>query len=203
MRLVVPFDARAPKTRLDDLFHAGERADLARVMLDDVLAALEPLDHDVLLLATAPVDVPTPVEVDERPLSAAVNAVLEAGPPVAVVMADLPLATPASLRGLFSSSADLAIVPGRGGGSNALVCRHPEFRVDYHGASFADHRAIAEDVGASVEVVDSYWLATDVDERADLVEVLLHGEGTATRQWLDDCGVELAVEGGRVGVRRN
>ncbi|MFB6353409.1 MAG: 2-phospho-L-lactate guanylyltransferase [Halobacteriales archaeon] len=203
MRVVVPFDAATPKTRLESLFSPEERAGLARVMLDDVLAAVESTGHDPTVLATAPVDCGAPVEVDERPLTPAVNARLEvADGPVAVVMADLPLATPASLDRLFAPAADLVVAPGRGAGTNAFVCRHPDFRVDYHGASFADHRAVAKAVGAGVEVVDSHRLATDVDERADLVEVLVHGEGTRTRDWLRERGVELAVDSGRVGVRR-
>lgn len=202
MHLVVPFDVKSPKTRLGGLFDADERAALARVMLDDVLAAVGSLDHETRVLATAPVDGPVPVEVDDRPLSAAVNAVLAEETPIAIVMADLPLATPSNLRRLFAPQADVILVPGRGGGTNALVSRHPEFRVDYHGASFADHRSVAAAIDASVSVVDSHRLSTDVDERADLVEVLLHGEGTRTRAWLESKGIELAVDAGRVGVRR-
>jgi 2-phospho-L-lactate guanylyltransferase len=107
-----------------------------------------------------------------------------------------------SLARLFEPDADLVLAPGRAAGTNAFVCRHPAFRVDYHGTSFADHQAIARDIGAEVVVVDSHRLATDVDERGDLVEVLVHGEGTRTAAWLRERGIELAVEDGRVGVRR-
>ncbi|MDZ7700784.1 MAG: 2-phospho-L-lactate guanylyltransferase [Halobacteriales archaeon] len=204
MRVVVPFDAGAPKTRLSPLFDAGERAAFARVMLEDVLGTLSAAGYEPTVLATEPVDCAAAVEVDERPLTPAVNAVLEAAEgAVAVVMADLPLATPTSLDRLFGAEADLAVAPGRAAGTNAFVARHPEFRVDYHGTSFVDHLAIAESVGASVEVVDSHRLATDVDERADLVEVLVHGEGTRSRGWLLDRGVELTVADGRVGVERD
>jgi 2-phospho-L-lactate guanylyltransferase len=132
-----------------------------------------------------------------------VNAILaeEAESPVGVVMADLPLATPDALARLFESDGDVVVAPGRGGGTNALVVRDPAFRVNYHGASYRDHRRIAADAGLSVAVVDSMRLATDVDEPADLAEVLLHGEGAA-RAWLTDAGFELAVADGRVGVTR-
>ena len=203
MRLVVPFDADAPKTRLAPLFDAAERAAFARVMLEDVLGALREAGREPTVLATADVDCDAPVEVDERPLTEAVNAVLEGTTgPVAVVMADLPLATPAALARLFDGDAGLAIAPGRAAGTNAFVARHPDFRVDYHGTSFADHLAIAEDVGADVRVADSHRLATDIDERADLVEVLVHGAGTETERWLRERGVELVVADGRVGVER-
>ena len=204
MRAVVPFAATAPKTRLDSVLTEGERMAFARAMLTDVLDALADTERrvDVTVLATDPVDVDVNVSVDDRPLTAAVNAVLgTVDGPVAVVMADLALATPTALARLFDAEGDVVLVPGRGGGTNALVARHPEFRVDYHGASIRDHRQAAADVGARVGEVDSFRLATDVDERADLAEVLLHTDGAAS-QWLRDAGFELDVTDGRVSVAR-
>jgi 2-phospho-L-lactate guanylyltransferase len=105
------------------------------------------------------------------------------------------------VKRLYTAEGDVAVAPGRGGGTNALVVRHGNFRVDYHGVSYRDHRERAREVGASVSVVDSHRLATDVDERADLAEVLIHGDGPA-RDWLVDAGFELDAGGGRVTVRR-
>ena len=102
---------------------------------------------------------------------------------------------------LFEPDADLTFAPGRGGGTNALVVRVPGFRVDYHGASYRDHRRICEDVGASVRVVDSFRLSTDVDEPADLVEVLLHTDGRAAA-WLRDAGFRVETTDGRVRATR-
>ena len=143
------------------------------------------------------------VEID--PSREAVDAQLLGGAddgPVAVVMADLALVTPAALEGLFEPATEVVLAPGRGGGTNALVARHPDFFVDYHGASFRDHREIAREAGADLAVVDSFRLATDIDEPADLVEVLLHGEGSA-HDWLDAAGFELVTDDGRVDLERN
>jgi 2-phospho-L-lactate guanylyltransferase len=52
-----------------------------------------------------------------------------------------------------------------------------------------------------VDVVDSFRLHTDVDEKEDLVEVLIHGQGEA-RRCLESLGFTLSIEGGRVGVER-
>lgn len=202
MRVVVPFAAEAPKTRLESVLDAGDRAGFADAMLGDVLDAVRRTAHEPEVLATSPVEVDAPVTVDDRPLTPAVNAVLaETDGPVAVVVADLAIVTPDALARLFSAEGDVVLAPGRAGGTNAFVARHPDFRVDYHGASFLDHRRIAEKIGADLTVVDSHRLATDVDTREDLVEVLLHGEGRS-REWLEDAGFELAVEGGRVDVTR-
>jgi 2-phospho-L-lactate guanylyltransferase len=202
MDVLVPFAASDPKTRLSDCLDADERADFARVMLADVLAAVADAGVEPTVLATADVDVDVSVVVDDRSLTAAVNAMLDArGRPLAVVMADLALATPAALSRLFDAEGDVVAAPGRGGGTNALVVRDPGFRVDYHGVSFRDHREAAAAVDASWATVDSHRLATDVDERADLVEVLLHGAGDAPG-WLRDAGFGLVADGGRVAARR-
>jgi 2-phospho-L-lactate guanylyltransferase len=209
MRVVVPFGADRPKTRLAPVLDATEREAFARAMLRDVLSALEAvdrLDREPTVLADAPVDVEAEVTVDDRPLTGAVNATLPAAPdddPVAVVMADLPLVTADALEGLFASAGDVVLAPGRGGGTNALIARDPAFRADYHGASVRDHRRRAQSAGLDHSEVDSFRLATDVDEPADLVEVLLHAPPeSASRAWLDAAGFELAATGGRARATR-
>ncbi|WP_435124681.1 2-phospho-L-lactate guanylyltransferase [Halobaculum sp. D14] len=205
MRVLVPFAAERPKTRLADALSRPERRSFAAAMLDDVLAALRGAGFSPELLTTERVDRDVTQTVDERPLTAAVNDALAehgAGPddPVGVVMADLALATPRAVSRL-SAGGDVVVAAGRGGGTNALAVRHPAFRVDYHGASFLDHLRAARRVGASVRELDSRRLAVDVDERADLAEVLLHGDGAA-RDWLRDAGFELDADGGRVTATR-
>lgn len=202
MDVLVPFDARDPNSRLDPVLTADERREFARAMLEDVLDALAATDADPTVLSTDSVECAAPVEVDDRPLTEAVNARLAtADEALAVVMADLALATPAALSRLFGTIGDVVLAPGRGGGTNALVVRHPEFRVDYHGASVRDHREAATAVGVETAEVDSFRLATDVDEPADLVEVLLHSEGRAAR-WLEGAGFDVVVGAGRVRAER-
>ncbi|GAB3697875.1 CofC family guanylyltransferase [Halorubrum pallidum] len=211
MEVLVPFSTECPKSRLSTVLDPAERATFARAMLSDVLDAVAAAGGEPRVLATGPVDavVDCPVEIDDRPLTTAVNAALAdrraaADRPVGIVMADLAIATPSALRGLFETverSADVSIAPGRGGGTNALAVEHAEFRVDYHGASYCDHRRIADEIDATVSVIDSHRLATDVDEPADLAEVLIHGDGAAAA-WLRDVGITLDDSGGRVGVER-
>ncbi|WP_418286199.1 2-phospho-L-lactate guanylyltransferase [Halorubrum sp. DTA46] len=226
MEVIVPFSTERPKSRLSDVLGPDERAAFARAMLRDVVDAIDEAGGEPRVLATGPVagDLDRPVTIDDRPLTTAVNAALDerltgaggteapdtnVSHSVAIAMADLALATPAVLRELLAagSDADVAIAPGRGGGTNALVVSHPAFRVDYHGASYLDHRRIADGLGADVRVVDSHRLATDVDEPSDLAELLIHDEadeGTETRaaRWLREAGFELDATGGRVGVVR-
>ncbi|ELZ66126.1 2-phospho-L-lactate guanylyltransferase CofC [Haloferax prahovense DSM 18310] len=201
MRVVVPFGGRTPKTRLAPFFDADERREFAVAMLRDVLDAVRAADGDPTVVADAPVSVDAPVTVDDRPLTEVVGDELGGDDPVAVVMADLALATPTALARLFETDADVVAAPGLGGGTNALVVRHSDFSVDYHGASILDHRRIARDAGCSFAEVDSMRLAVDVDEPTDLVEVLVHGEGRV-REWLVDAGVRLEGGSGRVEAVR-
>lgn len=202
MQVLVPFDARQPKSRLADVLTEDERLAFARVMLDDVLDTLDEAGHTPRVLSTAPLDTAVPVAVDERPLTDAVNDALgEQETPVGIVMADLALVTTDALEALFGTAGDVVIAPGLGGGTNALVIRQPEFRVDYHGTSVRDHRDAATEIGATVAELDSYRLGVDIDDSTDLVEVLLHSRGGAA-DWLVDAGFTLEHRAGRTTISR-
>lgn len=204
MRTVIPFDAKDPKQRLSPVLDAEERAGLARAMLLDVLDAAAPTELEPTVIATAPLDfpVPVPVRVDDRPLDPCVNDAIDESTPVAVVMADLPLVESEALDRLVARSGDVVLVPGRGGGTNAMVVRDEAFSVDYHGTSFRDHEEIAHREGLTVGTVDSYRLSTDIDEPEDLLEVLLHADGRA-RDWLVDAGFRIETATGRPEVTRS
>lgn len=203
MRILVPFDARNPKTRLSPLLDEDEREQFATAMLDDVLAILQEAGHDPELLSTAPLDRDLPVTVDEHPLTTAINEQLAAATlPIGIVMADLALVTTGALEQLTSPSEDVVLAPGIGGGTNAVVVRHPEFRVDYHGTSFIDHLDRAAAIDVSVATVDSFRLTLDIDEPPDLVEVFLHSNGRALR-WLRNAEFKLAERDGRTIVTQS
>lgn len=204
MRVLVPYRVDEPKTRLAPVLDDEERREFSRLMLTDVLGAIREAGYTPTVLSTASLPdstVPIPVEgyiVDDRPLTAAVNAHLE--PETAVVMADLALATPAAISELLSVDDGVGLAPGRGGGTNAIVTHHPRFQVDYHGASYRDHVTICEQIGADARTIDSFCLSADIDEPDDLTEVLLHGTGAAA-DWLTE-RFELCASNGRVGVER-
>jgi len=206
MRCLVPFGVDTPKSRLAPVLSAAERHSFATAMLSDVLDAVDATNQTATVVTTAPIvddrlASRVDIEVDDRELTTAINARVAETTPTLILMADLPLVTPTDIQRLADSTAGITIAPGVGGGTNALVVRDSGFRVDYHGASYLDHRRTAADIGATVRTVDSRRLATDVDEPADLAEVLIHGTGTA-HDWLVEAGFELDTTAGRVGVTR-
>lgn len=201
MDVFVPFDPRDPNTRLSSVLSGDQRRAFADAMLTDVLAAIDGAGHEPTVLSTADLERSCAVVVDDRPLTEAVNAVLDSTTlPVAVVMADLPLVVSETIGRLLGTEADVVLAPGLGGGTNAFCSRHPEFRVDYHDGSYQKHRRQARECEATVQTVDSFRFAVDIDRQADLAEVLLHGSGEAAG-WLESEGFELDTTGGRCTVR--
>lgn len=203
MDFYIPFDAIDPKTRLEPPLTATERGAFAEAMLFDVIDAVQQTQGTPRVLSTAPIDIPCPVVVDERPLTRAVNGLLAmADDPVAILMADLPLVTADAIDRLVDTTGDVVAAPGIGGGTNALVVRDLAFRVDFHGCSIADHEHIATDADLDFSTVDSFTLGVDIDEAHDLAEVLLHGNGRAN-QWLREHGFSISTaDDHRVSVDR-
>lgn len=201
---LIPYKPKNPKTRLSALLSQEEREQFAAAMLEDVKAAVKDAMCSPVLVCSELFDSEdVQVTIADTDLSGSLNAILPQNPcPALIIMADLPLADTASIRRVISTEKDIAIVPGRGGGTNAIFMKEPhKFHVDYYGASFLKHMKIAEDAGLSVEVIDSFRLHTDIDEPWDLVELLIHGTGKS-RAYLEDLGFLLSVDKGRVGVRR-
>ncbi len=211
MRAVIPFKKNNAKSRLKNLLSEKEREGLAMAMLADVTEALlsSGCFSVVDILSTAIVEVNgANLVLTENGLNEALNEYLQkmsahsVNEPVLIIMADIPLVSIENVRDIVGTSSDLVIVPGRMGGTNALFIREPsKFHVDYYGASFLKHVAIASRNGLNVLVFDSFNISTDIDEIADLAEILLHGKGHALR-YLKNLGFGILENNGRVGVKR-
>lgn len=205
IRAIIPFKPKNPKTRLSGVMSLAERETLAEMMLGDVVDAVIDGGCTPSILSTAPYCL-TGIEtiVHAGGLNEALNEVLpKREGPTLIVMSDLPLITPANIDEMVTTKARMAMVPGRGGGTNAIFLHNPSgFRADFYGASFLKHLAIAEELGLSCEIIDSFRLHDDIDEVEDLVEVLILGS-SGTRRYLERLGFALSTEDGRVGVKRN
>jgi 2-phospho-L-lactate guanylyltransferase len=201
---LIPFKPKNPKTRLSPVLDQDEREKFAQMMLEDVLTALRDANCSPVVVGTELFDSEVvQITVQNADLNQTLNEILPTNTnEILIFMADLPLADAASIRRLITTDKDMAIVPGRGGGTNVMYLKEPQkFRADYYGASFLKHMKIAADAGLSVDVVDSFRLHTDIDEQDDLVELLIHGTGRS-RAYLEELGFSLSEEKGRVGVTR-
>ncbi|HUY22972.1 MAG TPA: 2-phospho-L-lactate guanylyltransferase [Acidimicrobiales bacterium] len=176
--VLVPVKAfDAAKARLAPTLDATERAALARVMAERVLAAALPLpvavvcddpevaawaaDHGALVLPEPGRGLNGAVEAGVQRLAAAGAA------EVLVAHADLPLAHGlARLAGLGG----VTLVPDRRDDGTNVVCvpTGSGFRFRYGPGSFARHVAEAQRVGLPARVVRDPELTWDVDEPADI-----------------------------------
>jgi 2-phospho-L-lactate guanylyltransferase len=204
---LIPFKPVNPKTRLSCILNQEEREAFARAMLDDVITSVLKSGCSATLLCThAFSHEQALIAVRKEPLNDAINWALEQFHcPALIIMADIPLVTAGDIQRLIRTEKDMAIVPGRGGGTNIIFLKKPRcFRADYYGASFLDHLRIAGECGFSVEVIDSFRMSTDIDEKEDLVEILIHGKGRTSREYLEELGFALSIDAkGRVSVERH
>ena len=201
---LIPYKPKNPKTRLSSLLSDEERERFAAAMLDDVKAAVKDAMCSPVLVCTELFDSEdVQVTITDADLNGSLNAILpQSVGPTLIIMADLPLADAASIRRVIQTDKDVALVPGRGGGTNVIFLKDPaKFHVDYYGASFLKHKKIAEEAGVSVDVIDSFRLHTDIDEPWDFVELLIHGTGKS-RAYLEELGFSISADQGRVGVGR-
>ena len=148
--IVIPFRAEAAKQRLPKEL----RAELARAMVADVVAAAEEVGRTLVA--------------DGRGQGAAVDAVLADvhETPVLVVNADLPAVTPRDLLALLGSipPEGIAIAAAADGTTNALgLAAHGLFEPLYGPGSSARFLALAPS-----RLVEIPNLAEDVDKLADL-----------------------------------
>jgi 2-phospho-L-lactate guanylyltransferase len=186
MKAVIPYKKASAKSRLSPVLSQEEREEFVELMLNQVIDTLKEA-------GIGTIDILSPsmyglenmkkanVFLDKDDLNEALNRYLEqAEEPVMIVMADLPLLSPDHVKGIASTKEDVCIVPGKGGGTNILFIKNPAgYRVRYYGSSFLTHCSIAEKTGQNVEIYDSFLAGTDIDEPEDLVELLIHGSGTA------------------------
>ena len=147
---LIPYKPRNPKTRLSALLSQEEREQLAAAMLEDVKAVVRDALCSPVLVCTELFDSEdVQVTITDTDLNGSLNAILPRNVgPTLIIMADLPLADAASVRRVISTEKDVSIVPGRGGGTNAIFMKEPQkFHVDYYGTSFLKHMKIAADAG--------------------------------------------------------
>lgn len=208
--MVIPFKNQGVKSRLASDLSTKERRLLSFAMLKDVLDAVS--GHGRVTILSRPglniVDVGYDVDIQESGLGLndALNALIaeeaSLGWPldILICMADLALLTENEVAGILNCRGDVALCPGRGGGTNMILIRSPKFRTCYRGLSFPKHVAYARQTGLEVSVFESFRAGCDIDEPEDLAEVLLHGRGRS-KGVLEEMGFILS-EKGRAGLIR-
>jgi 2-phospho-L-lactate/phosphoenolpyruvate guanylyltransferase len=205
--IVVPFRLIGAKSRLSPALHPGERRQLAVAMLGDVLRAVRKFG-DVTILTRPGFDLQgadgsscafcdLKILESELDLNEALNEfiarrALHGWPEdLLIVMADLALLSEEEISGILGCPGDVVLCPGRGGGTNMILIRCPEFRTCYTGLSYPKHLDFARRAGLKASIYESFRAGCDIDEPDDLAEVLLHGQGEA-KALLTEFGFSLS-----------
>lgn len=210
MRAVIPFKKDNAKSRLSEVLSKTQREEFALTMLYDVVKALIEsdifTDIDILHSSLSSIindNYPSDVNilVSDKNLNNALNEYLEkasshTNDEILIIMADMPLITKKQILQMIVLKGDVIIAPGSRGGTNALLIRRPDvFHVDYYGTSFLDHLRISKEAGLDVDIFDSFMVSTDIDEPDDLIELMIHGTGSAV-EYLKNLGISLDTRTG-------
>ncbi len=209
IRIIVPFKLNDAKSRLAPALAPEERRLLAFAMLRDVLRTVSGYGKMTILsrpgLDAANVGGDIEILESELDLNDAFNelisdAAVQGWPSdILIVMADLALLTQKDIAGILGCRGDVVLCPGRGGGTNMILIRSPEFRTCYQGLSFPKHLDYARQTGLKAEVFESFRAGSDIDCPEDLAEVLLHGRGE-TRALLERWGFSVSEKGRGEGI---
>ena len=111
---------------------------------------------------------------------------------------DLPLIAAGEIDEIFAAAdeADVVLVPSRDGtGTNAILRRPPDLFPSHFGpGSFRKHLAEAERAGVACRVLDLPRIALDIDDPADLRELLSHDIAPPLRELLRRLQVEERLQ---------
>jgi len=191
------------KQRLVRLLTPGERSELARAMLGDVLRALVAAELDRVWVVTREPTVATiaralgaePLDEDENrghttAVARAQTEAMRLGASIFItVPGDVPCVTADEIRALAdaaTSARAAAFTPSRSGlGTNGVALRPPDaMRLRFGEPSLENHLAAARALGLAPRVLALPGLALDVDAPDDLAALLERGPGTATHRLL-------------------
>lgn len=222
--IIIPFKWKGAKSRLSNIMTLEEREEFALKMLYDVLTTLEELHKDEysnlqrrfrdinISILTTTNDLPDfiykrfEIIINTKKLNEALNEIISIksskNNPLLILMSDLPLINVTVVQEIIDRKEDIVITPGRKGGTNILFIKNPsKFKVDYYGISFKNHEKIAIDNGLSYHLYDSLLAGTDIDEKEDLLDLLVFGDGES-KKYLEKLGFMAVSKGEKITLMR-
>lgn len=206
------------KARLNPHLSEGERTELSRAMLRDVLTALE----ETAGLAGAAV-----ITADDsaaqiahetgaawiKDRTGSLNDALALGARVLAgygakgvmfVHGDLPLAHPVSFQAVIEAAATpgVTLVPADGdGGTNVMLATpHDAIPLAYGEDSLAKHKQAADDAGLPLTILTPPDLGLDIDRPEDLKALIEAGPRGYTADYLQTSGLEEQLQKARLTV---
>lgn len=191
------------KTRLSPTLTPIERENLLKSMLKDVTNALKANVSGVVVISSDEEVLNYVKDLDVTPLKEegvtdlngaliqAIDWCKNQADQVLIVPSDVPLIRSEYVDEIISMGeyTDMVIAPAKGGGTNAMLCPVKGMKMQFGDCSFFEHIKTAESKNWTVNIYDSFYMALDVNTAEDLGEIMLHGKGTETREFLTETGV--------------
>ena len=170
------------KTRLSPFLSPEERKNLLKAMLKDIAITLKPIVDDIIIISKL-----------NKALKQAMKWCRKKTRKVIILPSDIPLIGKTNIKLLIdqAKNLDFIIVPSKGGGTNALIIKPLSIDMKFGGFSFKKHIEEAEKKKLVPLVHDSFYMALDVNTTEDLGEIMLHGNGTETKKYLESLGIKV------------
>lgn len=210
------------KTRLSPFLNQSERIELLKVMLKDIVFIIRNNVKEIFIVSKDDkvrsyanelnVQFIHEKEHDDDFLNKALNdAVCEVkksfpNHDILILPSDIPLLKKEHIITIQNMNYDLIISPSKGGGTNLLCFNNNfDFRTKFGDMSYFKHINTARDLNMSINIIESFYVSMDINTPEDLGELLLHGVGTFSYDFLTSINIQVTGNHGkeRLNVTRN
>jgi len=193
------------KTRLSPFLSPKERECLLKAMLKDITKTLKPIVDKILIISKDPevldyaeeLKLTAIIEEDNSNLNKALKQAMKWSRTktrkVLIIPSDIPLIGKTNIKLLINQAKklDFIIIPSKGGGTNTLITKPLAIDMKFGEFSFQKHIEEAEKKKLHPLVHDSFYMALDVNTTEDLGEIMIHGNGTETKKYLESLGISV------------
>ncbi len=209
------------KTRLSPFLTKDERVELLKVMLKDIINVIRNEVEEIVLVSKdeSVKDYAKELKIsfvkerkhENNYLNNALKDAIEEVKinflhnDILILPSDIPLIKQQHISTVKNMNNDLIISPSKGGGTN-LLCFNNEYEFEpcFGEMSYFKHINTATELNMSINIIESFYLSLDINTPQDLGELLLHGVGTYSYEFLRSMNIIVNSSHGteRLDVRR-
>lgn len=209
------------KTRLSPFLNEKERIQLLKYMLKDIITTIENEVDEIVLVSKDEniknfgkelnVNFVKEKKYENDYLNNAISDAVDEvkinfpNKDILVLPSDIPLLKQEHISTLKNMKNDFVICPSKGGGTNLLCFNEKyDFKTQFGPMSYFKHLNYANQLGMSINIIESFYVSLDINTPEDLGELLLHGNGTNSYEYLSSINIVVKSSHGkeRLDVQR-
>lgn len=202
------------KTRLSSFLTEEERVELLKMMLKDIVYTIKNHVTEIFFVSKdlsvksysdeLKVGFITEREYSDNFLNNALNDAVDEvksrfpNYDILILPSDIPLLKAEHVLTVKNMNNDLIISPSKGGGTN-LLCFNSSFnfKTCFGDMSYFKHISQADSLNMSINLLESFYVSSDINTPEDLGELLLHGVGTYSYEFLNSAGINVKSNHGK------